>query len=174
MATFALCLLVLELAADRSFEGRVTTVVEGDTVVVLDGNRPTRVRLAGIDAPQPGQPFADKAKRHLNSALIRKKVLVRVRDRDDLGQVNGEIILASGRSVALELVNAGLAWCDPGEASTAPLAKAEAEARKGRRGLWSSRDPIPPWEWKERHRVHRSPAASRPRGKPPADRGAAN
>ena len=43
-------------AADLT--GRVVRVVDGDTVVVLDTEKTQhKVRLAGIDAPESGQPL---------------------------------------------------------------------------------------------------------------------
>lgn len=49
-------------------------------------------------------------------------------------------------SLNLELVKAGLAWWYAHYAKhDSRLADAEAEARKGRRGLWSDPNPVPPW-----------------------------
>lgn len=60
-------LLLLALAAAPvladTLEGRVVGVADGDTLTVLDGaKRQHMVRLAGIDAPEKGQPFGNQAK----------------------------------------------------------------------------------------------------------------
>ena len=65
MAQAALMLLLLALATPASaefFEGRVVGVVDGDTIDVLVGSETRRVRLFGIDTPERGQPWADKAR----------------------------------------------------------------------------------------------------------------
>lgn len=55
-AVFAVALLFAAIAGAESFVARVITVIDGDTVVVLQGQRKTTVRLAGIDAPHPQVP----------------------------------------------------------------------------------------------------------------------
>jgi endonuclease YncB( thermonuclease family) len=53
-------------AAAAELLGRVVRVVDGDTVTVLDADKAQYVvRLAGIDAPERGQPFGQVSRRHL-------------------------------------------------------------------------------------------------------------
>jgi endonuclease YncB( thermonuclease family) len=47
-------------------EGRVVGVADGDTVTLLDVNRQQhKIRLAGIAAPEKGQPYGQRSKQHL-------------------------------------------------------------------------------------------------------------
>ena len=48
------------LAAD--FTGPVTSVFDGDTIEVLHSHHPERIRLSGIDCPEKGQAYGQKAK----------------------------------------------------------------------------------------------------------------
>ena len=44
-------------ASAETLAGRVVGVADGDTLTVLvSGNRQVKIRLAGIDAPERGQP----------------------------------------------------------------------------------------------------------------------
>jgi hypothetical protein len=61
-AFLLLCLLFLPQANAETFTGRVVTILDGDTVDVLVGKRPRRVRLEGIDAPEKAQAFGYAAK----------------------------------------------------------------------------------------------------------------
>lgn len=55
-----MALLVMTFSASADISGRVVRVLDGDTVEVLEtGNRLTRVRLAGIDAPEKGSVPAE-------------------------------------------------------------------------------------------------------------------
>ena len=42
--------------------GSVVGITEGDTLTVLVGRQPVKARLAEIDTPERGQPWASKAK----------------------------------------------------------------------------------------------------------------
>lgn len=58
-------LLVVTFSASADISGRIVRVLDGDTVEVLEtGNRLTRVRLAGIDAPEKSQPLASAPDRN--------------------------------------------------------------------------------------------------------------
>ena len=47
-----LLLLLHPLRAFAEFIGPVVSVLDGDTIEVLDNTRPERVRLSGIDCPE--------------------------------------------------------------------------------------------------------------------------
>ena len=75
-------------------------------------------------------------------------VEVRLTDADRYGRLVG-VVLLDGKSVNLELVEAGLAWWYEQYApDDRQLAEAEAEARAVNRGLWADPDAVPPWEWR--------------------------
>ena len=73
------------------------------------------------------------------------------RETDRYGRTVAKVVLPDGRSLNQELVRQGLAWW---YRQYAPhdqiLAGLEAEARAAKRGLWSERNPVPPWEWRGR------------------------
>ena len=65
-------------AAADLLEARVVRIADGDTLTVLDGDQVQhRVRLAGIDAPERGQPFGERAKQNLARLTFGKAVEVR-------------------------------------------------------------------------------------------------
>ena len=54
-------------------QGRVVGVADSDTITLLDGSRQQhRIRLAGIDAPEKGQPFGQRSKQHLSELAFGK------------------------------------------------------------------------------------------------------
>jgi endonuclease YncB( thermonuclease family) len=68
------------LAAD--FTGEVIRVLDGDTIEVLHEKKPERIRLYGIDCPEKGQAFGQKAKQATSSLLFGKQVRIETHGRD--------------------------------------------------------------------------------------------
>jgi micrococcal nuclease len=44
------------------FSGPVVSVLDGDTIEVLHNQHPERIRLSGIDCPEKGQAYGQRAK----------------------------------------------------------------------------------------------------------------
>lgn len=144
-------------AGDEVLEGRVVGVADGDTLTLLDADQETtRVRLAGIDAPESSQDFGSRAKQALSDRVFGADVQVRVSDIDRYGRTVGDIIF-EGSWINEELVRAGLAWHYTQYSRDAGLARAEVAAREAGAGLWSVADPVPPWDYR---RGARGPAGS--------------
>lgn len=143
----------------QTLEGRVVGVADGDTITVLGaGNRQTRVRLQGIDAPESAQAFGQVSKRNLSELVFEKQVVVEYEKTDRYGRTLGKV-LAGGRDVNLLQVKAGLAWHykyyqdEQSPADRRLYADAETEARSAKRGLWADPGPIPPWDFRRGKRA---------------------
>jgi endonuclease YncB( thermonuclease family) len=129
---------------DVPVEGRVIDVVAGDTITVLDGNNQEyRIRLAGIEAPEPKHDFGQKAKENLSTLVLGKTVQVNIQKTDDEGITTGRVLL-DVKDINLEQVKAGLARYDRDDAAEQTkhvsqlYADAETTAKKTGLGLWSS------------------------------------
>jgi len=162
-------MLSAQLAVCGEFEARVVKVIDGDTVEVMDaGRHRARVRLAGCDAPEKGQPYGSQSTRHLRSLVYRKSVTVKWYKKDDYHRLIGNVRVASPDAcldagvtcernidVALAQIAAGMAWHyrhyehEQSVAQRERYAHAEDEARRKRLGLWGARrKAIPPWTWR--------------------------
>ena len=134
------------------FSARVISVSDGDTVQVRtlrSGRVETlTIRLDGIDAPESNQPYGVSSMRWLSGRLLDQRVTIKRTDTDQYGRMVARVI-RSGRDINVESVRAGMAWWYRQYAKTDQvLQRAEAEARRARRGLWSQPRPISPWEWR--------------------------
>jgi micrococcal nuclease len=147
----AFALLGLAVAAE-AFSGQVIGVTDGDTITVLHDRRPETIRLNGIDAPESGQAFGTRAKQFTSALAFGQIVEVIVRDVDRYKRTVADVVLPDGRSLNLEIVQAGFGWWYRKYSSDATLEAAEAEARAARRGLWADASPVPPWEWRHGQR----------------------
>ncbi len=139
------CLLAPTLQAE-TITGTCKRVLDGDTLLLADG---TTVQIWGIDAPEKGQDYADKARAYLEKLTQGRKLLIEVRDTDQYGRVVGEV-KAGDKDVAYFMVRTGLAWHDEYNAPKAEhLNKSMYGARKARRGLWADDAPVRPYDFRK-------------------------
>jgi endonuclease YncB( thermonuclease family) len=153
----AVFFLVASLAHGRELEGRVVAVHDGDTITLLDGAQTRhRVRIAGIDAPESGQPFGTTAKESLARLVYGERVEADCHKRDRFGREVCRVFVET-HDVGLELVRGGFAWWyreyarEQSPRDRASYEAAEAEARSARRGLWRDPQPQAPWAWRRQH-----------------------
>ena len=133
----------------EDFTGKVVGVSDSDTITVMRQGRGERIRLHGIDAPERGQPFCNRAKQFVADLCIHQKVRVEVKGQDRYQRILGEVILPDGKILNYEIVKVGLAcWFKRYAPKDATLEGPEFRARDFRRGLWSDLDPMPPWEFR--------------------------
>jgi endonuclease YncB( thermonuclease family) len=136
------------------FYGPLVRVKDGDSLVVKVQGVAMDVRLAGIDAPELGQPYGREAKQALVSLASGGQLVVEPLDTDRYGRTvahvwNGEMQLNS------EMVKRGGAWFYSEFARSEALYEVEQEARNAKRGLWAlaRKDRVEPWVWRERRRT---------------------
>ena len=120
-------------------------------LTVLRGNRQIRIRLEGIDCPELHQSFGTRAKQFTSNLVFGKKVTVDPKYLDRNGRTVARVSI-EGKDTSVTLVQAGLAWHYKHYSSDPLLAKAEEQARRLKKGLWSEARPIPPWEWRRNRR----------------------
>lgn len=151
---------VAALAAAPSsadFSGRVVSVADGDTLTVREGARDVHVRLWGVDAPERGQPWSQRARQALVARALRHDAQVAERGKDSYGRTLARVRV-DGVDLAEAQLRDGWAWVFLRYTSDPALLALESDARKARRGLWAERDPEPPWRYRERMRAKASPA----------------
>lgn len=149
--------------------GRVVGVADGDTVTVLDATkRQHRIRVAGIDAPERGQPGGFRSKESLAALVYGQPVRVESEKRDRYGRIVGKVWTAPPDSpcrskpgcpmtldAGLEQIRQGRAWWfrkyadEQSAEDRRAYAEAESEARATQLGMWRDGEPMPPWEWRK-------------------------
>jgi endonuclease YncB( thermonuclease family) len=147
--------------AERSFVAHALSVADGDSFEArrADGKK-IRIRLAGIDAPEKSQPWANKSREKLREFLGRHELEVRALKTDPWGRYVA-VVTAGDGDASLAMLAAGLAWhferydSDLTPALRKRYAEAAAAAQAERAGLWRDDDPEPPWEFRRRSRNRR-------------------
>lgn len=72
--------------AFADFSGPVVRVLDNDTLEVLHTQHPERIRLSGIDCPEKGQPFGQKAKQAGSALVFGKDVTLQTHCKDKYGR----------------------------------------------------------------------------------------
>ncbi len=151
---FLCALLCTSAAAVRgaSLTGTVIEVNSGDVITISNLNRPVRIRLLGVDAPELDQTFGDVAKKHLTDLVYGKSVLVEYAGIAGDHSLNGRVLL-NGADVGAQMIRDGAAWVDPSnehrlsETDREVYQQSELAARNEHRGLWQQENPLAPWEF---------------------------
>jgi endonuclease YncB( thermonuclease family) len=145
-------------ASAFALHGRVVRVSDGDSITVLSsGHQTYKIRLAGIDAPERGQPWASRSRQHLATLIFGREVEVDAGKTDRYGRTLGKV-LVEGRDAGLLLIQAGLAWHyktyqhEQARGDRQSYAQAENEARARGEGLWADPSAVPPWEFRRARR----------------------
>jgi micrococcal nuclease len=133
--------------AREVISGKVLTVIDGNTLeVTTTENETYKILLFGIDSPELGQEFGEKAKRYLEKLILDKNVSVEIQGKDRLGNRLG-IILIEGEDPRMQLLQEGLAWTSERQ----PIQEFETikeKAREKGKGLWKEQEPTPPWVYR--------------------------
>ena len=164
----AACILAtVAQAAPQVLDVRVVSVADGDSLTVRDSNGVTyEVRLAGIDAPEHGQPYSRQSKASLVRMALGQDARIEWSERDGYGRLVAKAWVAPADvsclanscprtlDTGLAQVTTGLAWHykkyerDQSEQDRHRYADAETEARARRLGLWQDPAAAPPWDWR--------------------------
>ncbi len=145
------------------FYGHVRNVHDGDTISVLRRSDDTsneaeviRVRLARIDAPELSQEFGIESRDHLLRACNKQEIRVIPLGWDRNHRLIADIQL-NGKCINYEQVESGFAWWYQEYDSVNPMMwSAQTTAQIRRVGLWQSRKPTAPWDYRRQTRTDRT------------------
>lgn len=144
---------------------RVASVFDGDSFnLTAADNRTVRVRIAGIDAPEKSQPYAQKSRESLESLLNAGPIVLTPVKMDRFERWVAHVSV-NRQDIGLAQIERGYAWFfvryqqDLDEQRRTDYARAESTARREGLGLWagiaaSAKNPAlapePPWKFRER------------------------
>ena len=152
MRAIVLAVAFLAGPAYADLRGHVASVHNGDTITLLVDGIQVRVRLIDIAAPELAQPFGKRSWQSLARICSGQDARVSVRGKDRNARTFGQVTCGVVDANA-EQVRRGMAWVFVRAPKRSALHQFQNEAQLERRGLWSdAHQPVPPWEWRLRHR----------------------
>jgi len=137
-------------AADEPvLAGRVTRVIDGDTLDVLLATGRIRVRLQGVDAPEHDQPGGQESKQWLQQRIQDRDVLLEPVSQDRYERMVAIVYLEEA-NLNRELLRSGHAWAYRRylRAADRVFCDIEYTARREMAGVWASTAPRAPWEFR--------------------------
>jgi len=116
-------------------------------------NTLNEIRLSGIDCPEKGQAFGNRAKQAASVLVFGRDVFLDTHGQDKHGRTFADVILRDGTNANHKLVKEGWCWWyrkyAPGETQ---LEQLEKDAGNSKKGLWQDPQPVPLWECRKRSR----------------------
>jgi micrococcal nuclease len=142
-------------ALSFAWEGKVVGISDGDTIQVMHNGKAEKIRLYGVDCPESHQDFGERAKQFTAAMAFGKIADIKSIDTDRYGWTVG-LVNVNGKIANEELIKAGLAWfyaqyCK--ESFCPGWQNYQEDAKNKKVGLWSMKDPIPPWEFRRSART---------------------
>jgi endonuclease YncB( thermonuclease family) len=145
----------------------IKNIHDGDSFnLQAKNNAVVRIRIAGIDAPERTQPYAQKSKAALEAMLNKGPIRLDPVTVDRFGRWVANVYV-NDTDIGLAMVNQGWAWYfrrykdDLQTFQQIRFELAEQTAKQKRLGLWQGLDaaeknpelaPEPPWQFRERMR----------------------
>ncbi|OOF55583.1 thermonuclease family protein [Rodentibacter genomosp. 2] len=132
----------------------VIGISDGDTITCLMiGNKPIKVRLEEIDAPERNQPFGKKSKQQLSKLIYKRRVTLKISGQDRYKRTLATVYY-NGKNINLEMVKSGMAWAYRQYLRQPVYLYAQQKAQSQRLGLWAEHSPIPPHEWRKQEKKY--------------------
>lgn len=134
--------------------GKVIKISDGDTIWVMHRSEKIKVRMLGIDAPELNQAFGLQSKKILKSLIYLKIVHIEGQKKDRYSRLIGKVIL-NDQDINIKMIQKGAAWHfkryqdDQTVNDRINYSLEERNAKKKKLGLWESKNPFPPWQWRK-------------------------
>lgn len=131
------------------FLATVTSVQEGDVLIVETTGGPTTIRVFGVDCPDENQPGFDDALSFTRTMVDGLELVFEPKGTDLSDRMVCEVVLPDGRNLSRELVRAGWAWRYKAHVrDDLVLTRLTFEAMESKHGLWAAAAPLAPWDFR--------------------------
>ena len=138
-------------------KARVVNVIDGDSFEIFADGAVTEIRMSAIDCPEKDQPWGDRATSGLIKLIQGQFVYLQTYGLDVYNRTLATVYAkhyAAMININAKMVRMGHAWAAPAHSrhlsSTyrSYMLQIEEWARSNQIGLWSTENPLPPWQWR--------------------------
>lgn len=132
----------------QKFQFKVVEISDGFVGLNRD-NLQIKFRIWGIDAPEKETGFWDKNQGlFVSPYFLGENIIVDVQKQDGWGRYIAYVYTLENKDVALEMLNAGMAWHYTKYDQSEKYHNAEIKARNNKVGLWVYPRRIAPWDFR--------------------------
>ncbi len=89
---------------------QVISILNGDTIEFLRNNHAERISLSGIDCPEKGQAFGNRAKQATSELVFANEVTLQTQGLDKSKRTIANVVLSDGTNINYTLVKDGWCW----------------------------------------------------------------
>ena len=130
---------------------KITYFYDGDTVKIKDTLSEYKLRLTDIDAPERNQTYGKTARRALIQLCENADVKVFIIGIDKYQRNLGKLV-CNNQDASIYMLKNGHAWFNRRYSMDYTLDVIEQDSRRDKLGLWKRKNPVPPWQWRQKHR----------------------
>ena len=134
------------------YTAKVIRVIDGDTIWVKSDNKHIKIRLSYIDAPELKQIYGIRSRDFLINLVLEKNVQINTSKKDRYNRHLGEVYVHNEKEsifVNAKMIKSGNAWVYKIYRNNEYLINLENFARSNNKGLWSQKDILEPWKYRE-------------------------
>lgn len=132
------------MAGDKTIQGTVVKVYDGDTITVQDSaGTKHSIRLDSIDAPELAQTYGTFSQESLERSVLNQQVTIAYSKKDQYDRIVGTVFKSNCEYVNKNQVAIGAAWfykayqCEIAAPLRIAFAEDQSTASATRSGLWS-------------------------------------
>lgn len=147
------------------FAHQVVNITDGDTLTLMVDQKPLKLHLSNVDAPERTQPFGKQSRQSLHDLCFGKEAEFKQQEVDHFGEITA-VVTCDGVEVNRVQVERGMAWVADKVNRDFTLPALQAMAWRDKKGLWSEDKPVPPWEFRKPQIKRASTMPSREKADP--------
>jgi endonuclease YncB( thermonuclease family) len=146
-----------ESEKEEEITAKVIKVIDGDSIKVRTAEgKEYEIQIEGTDAPELKQEYGKESSEALKKMVFDSDVRVSWKKKDNFDRPLAQVYRAD-KHINAEMISSGNAWHFKRYNQSQALADLEIQAKKEKKGLWKSENPIAPWDYRKENRAPDKP-----------------
>jgi endonuclease YncB( thermonuclease family) len=146
-----------ESEKEEEITAKVIKVIDGDSIKVRTAEgKEYEIQIEGTDAPELKQEYGKESSEALKKMVFDSDVRVSWKKKDNFDRPLAQVYRGD-KHINAEMISSGNAWHFKRYNQSQALADLEIQAKKEKKGLWKSENPIAPWDYRKENRAPDKP-----------------